>query len=95
MAAKTTTAEYKMDTFRMWEGDCHPAIYKKNKKGEWDYLFIVSSREEGEKYLKDHSRIEREYFWDRALIWIFFVIPASALLIWGAIVGILAITGNL
>ena len=89
------TAEYKMDTFRMWEGDCHPAIYKKNEKGEWDYLFLVRSREEGQAFLKDHSAIKREYFWDRLLISIFFVIPASAILIWAIIVGILAATGNM
>jgi len=90
-----TTEEYKMDTFRMWEGDCHPAIYKKNKKGEWEYLFIVESKSKGEAFLKDHSAIKREYFWDRLLIYTFFVIPASALLIWSIIVGILAATGNM
>ena len=90
-----TTEEYKMDTFRMWEGDCHPAIYKKNKKGEWDYLFLVSSKEEGQVYLEDHSTIKRRYIQDRVLIYTFFVIPASALLLWSIIVGILAATGNM
>ncbi len=90
-----TTEEYKMDTFRMWEGDCHPAIYKKNKKGEWDYLFLVSSKEEGQAYLEDHSTIKRRYIQDRVLIYTFFVIPASALLLWSIIVGILAVTGNM
>ena len=90
-----TTNEYKVDLFRMWEGDIHPAIYKKNKKGEWDYLFLVSSREEGEKYLKDHKRIEREYIWNRTLVWTFFVIPASALIIGSVVIGILAAIGKL
>jgi hypothetical protein len=90
-----TSNEYKMDMFLMWEGDIHPAIYKKNDKGQWDYLFLVGSREEGEEYLKDHSKIEREYFWNRVLVWTFFVIPASALLIWSIIVGILAVSGNM
>ena len=62
-------------------GESYSAIYKLNKKGEWDYYFLVDNHEVGEKLLKTPDKIEKIYKRDRLLIGIFTIVPIIGLTI--------------
>lgn len=74
-------ASYKLGYHNDWDSNkLLPAMYRIEADGKEKYLFLID-REVGLELLDQPKKIESMYRMDRILIYTFFVIPASALIL--------------
>ncbi len=72
---------YKLGYHHDWDSNVMlPAMYRIEADGKEKYLFLMD-REVGLELLDQPKKIESMYRMDRILIYTFFVIPASALIL--------------
>lgn len=72
---------YKLGYHHDWDSNIFlPAMYRIEADGKEKYLFLID-REVGLELLDQPKKIESMYRMDRILIYTFFVIPASALIL--------------